>query len=868
MPLLPDITLDGKALDQLLTVKKVSAKSVAELLQRIVSTEDLAGLEDPVRGGWHAGLEHLLTRLTRGAGPVKKVLPNLPMQLRTALAGALLRHDLATCADVGEVLLPGQRQHLVDPQSGAGVVYEIDESDDRRVHVATSEPGTSKIASTAHQFEDEAAARLAAVGWVTEKLAEGYAVPVPARMDVAFETLMEARSHAAAWRPDGGELLLALEDELVRLDASLEIVDRISMAGARSLSFSPDGSLLAVATNEAVVVLAAASGEQRFSLPATESKGKVFCWSPDGALLHVLLQQAMLHTIDLADGSVLATTRLASIRDALGVDNSGALLLLGGGSQALLLEPRDHSLICSGPVVGNGEVGVIPGVPLAGLWSSTADAVFFQELSSDGRAFADTRTQMRLRAVVGDGRCPGEETMVGEFHGTSDDGRQILFSGSTEENATRLLLIYDRALGRCVVATSLGVSPAYIRQALISPDRRLLLVRTDAHVLVMHLDPGRCDDLPGTCLTQTDVPAMFFDPRYEAPYVSPPASSPSDTERRSHRDWLQEGAAAVTPSGVSSWTTVEGGAPARPEVSSGVRGRIETAWSKADVPRLLAELDEAERSEFWEVVDEMWAQQMATCTRAFRSDVALQLRRAAMMLRSADSFIVPRVCKDSTILDVNIEEELADFEWEDDVFAYDVFEQCLKRPDYDNRENLEAVLKWAGYDGVDGLCAHLEKRAKDFDVEGLPAVLFVRPIGGKKWFFGGNTVVNEGYLQVAQILILLTTVDGLSDSDFEYVGGSMAVDDLLGYSNEMREALDTYAPKKLRVDLTALRAAEQVWSREQLPAVMRVIVDEGSEDETDWEAFRSKIQGKWGTEYEMQELLSALGAYSAAYGAF
>ena len=110
MPLLPDITLDSKALDQLLTVKKVSAKSVAELLLRIVSTEDLAGLED-LRGGWHAGLEHLLTRLTRGAGPVKKVLPDLPVQLRTALAGALLRHDLATCP----VPLEGHRHKRLRP---------------------------------------------------------------------------------------------------------------------------------------------------------------------------------------------------------------------------------------------------------------------------------------------------------------------------------------------------------------------------------------------------------------------------------------------------------------------------------------------------------------------------------------------------------------------------------------------------------------------------------------------------------------------------------------------------------------------------------------------------------------------------------
>ena len=92
--------------------------------------------------------------------------------------------------------------------------------------------------------------------------------------------------------------------------------------------------------------------------------------------------------------------------------------------------------------------------------------------------------------------------------------------------------------------------------------------------------------------------------------------------------------------------------------------------------------------------------------------------------------------------------------------------------------------------------------------------------------------------------------------------------DLLGFSNAMDAALRTYAPKRQRVNLTALRAAEQVWGRERLPAVMRVIVDEGNEDETDWEAFRAKIKGEWGTALEMQDLLSALGAFSASYAAF
>jgi WD40 repeat protein len=291
------------------------------------------------------------------------------------------------------------------------------------------------------------------------------------------------------YSPDGRQLAEAyspIDDTmtLVLFDARTLLVERRvripKEAGSHFISshvvaYNATGSLLAVGTADAVVLIDPKTGKQRYAIPAMNNSHSL-SFSPDGTMLaasqedpttrfgHAMVWNLRTRKLTRITAGPVAGIANAVVRVDFAPD--GKRLLIGGAGGLGIVDP----------ITGRLLARTLPGSDVGRAAEFSPDG----SLILAGVAPADTAADPRLRLELRDARTlalretifstPDGNRFVGSAH-FSPDGMRVVYS------AGHSFAVYSLATHRVVYETNVGA--ANYRSTAFSPDGRELAVSSD-----------------------------------------------------------------------------------------------------------------------------------------------------------------------------------------------------------------------------------------------------------------------------------------------------------------------------------------------------------------------------------------------------
>ncbi len=240
------------------------------------------------------------------------------------------------------------------PAEGCAPVAAVGGGRAPRCAIALQRPATAMAITPDAQTVLLAVADLGLSAWrlPSGSFLRGFA-PVPPVAMVVEEPAHAEAANAVVVRPDGREVVLALEGRLIRYDVSSgQLVKALNgPAGVvRSVAYSPDGSQLLVTSfyNAAAHLFDAETGAALRTFPV-EREGAAVAFAPDGRLIAVGSEAGPIALFDPASGAQLRLLDAAA-PPARALTFVGARTLAGGDDGIVrVFDSTSGALTAQGP---------------------------------------------------------------------------------------------------------------------------------------------------------------------------------------------------------------------------------------------------------------------------------------------------------------------------------------------------------------------------------------------------------------------------------------------------------------------------------------------------------------------------------------
>ena len=338
------------------------------------------------------------------------------------------------------------------------------------------------------------------------------AAPLPSTAVRTPGTILEVGGREVAWSPDGKWLAIALEDVYL-YDAHSMTQARViqTKGGPNGLVFSPDGKTLAV-LSRGVTLYDAASGSEVRTLAGTENSTSATCssflsFSPDGTTLAVVVGDTV-KLFDVATGKEVGTLVAKGVL-SIAFASDGQSLFAGswqgitvldvaGGRQLRSFGDASRNSSCMALSAGGAllvSAGLSDGQMILweaatgrqlGTLAGSGEGVISLAISPDARlvASAGRDVAIRLWDVAGGADL---QTLVGHSRAAealafSPDGSTL--ASTSWDGTTRLWTLSAAAAGPAPAATRLAVGP---RPAPLPLSGRAISVDNAAQVKSLNL---------------------------------------------------------------------------------------------------------------------------------------------------------------------------------------------------------------------------------------------------------------------------------------------------------------------------------------------------------------------------------------------
>lgn len=564
-------------------------------------------------------------------------------------------------------------------------------------------------------------------------LEEGFELPKKQGRFFATPIPLVPGAKTFAVRPDGGEVLVATQEQWVRLDANFRQVGTLDYSDFSNFSYSPNGLLLALFGEELVVVVEADTGQVCWYAPCEASDVK-FLWSPDSTLLHVHRPQTILQTWDVSTGRPRAKTDLRGYSNTdCGVSPSGKLVLVMAGEPVLLLEPTTHRRIRKGPIVGgSGKLVVFSGTSHTQIvWTYLEGDTLQTTVNAEGN-FSDIESfRMMMEFQPDELAFLAEEEEIDSYtysvridepHAITNDQRMMFLSGTLNK---------ERRGGFSSTGYSFGVVvDQQLQRPLLVADLGKLRIN-DAHFASytkswLFLAPEGLFVLPTKVVSETihcnfhrgvKTPHPIFPTSIRPRFYQPLSHSMEGEELQSILGWIQQ--PQKEPSSPHDWEQM---VPKSDElqVHPDAIGSDEEPEQQLQANRNAFEaaswLSEQPNEMFILLRKRILSLRKHTEVlegKLYRHFIASEVRLLADLLERAGNQVKSpwvRTAEGSlSKVKQGLEEgsKLYDASfnsWSDASDSHD--------PDYDNAENLERILAWGGYGGTQSVVDRLRLLAE------------------------------------------------------------------------------------------------------------------------------------------------------------